>query len=122
MINLNACAPPPTSTKITGKADVGFVKDNKSTPPHQRVKAVTASVPVASSSVLIDTELSKVSNDVNSTNRQIKAKPDGSTNTVSQHSGVQRKRLKYFLPCMFVFLKLRNSTLLGPFVDRMSID
>ena len=94
MINLNACAPPPTSTKITGQADVGFVKDNKSTPPHQRVKAVTASVPVASSSVLIDTELSKVSNDVNRTNRQFKAKPDGSSNTVSQHLGVQRKRLK----------------------------
>lgn len=65
VINLNACAPPPSSTKITGKADVGFVKDNKSTPPHQRVKAVTASVPVANSSAIIDTELGKVSNEVN---------------------------------------------------------
>lgn len=38
----------PTKTKITGTAQVGYVKDNKSIPPNQKVKAVTACIPSVS--------------------------------------------------------------------------
>lgn len=36
-----------STTKITGKADVGFVKDSKRTPTHQKVKATIASIPLS---------------------------------------------------------------------------
>lgn len=57
VISLNSCSPQPTATKITGKADVGFVKDNKSTRLHQRVKAITASVPTITPGEMIDGEM-----------------------------------------------------------------
>lgn len=45
MIKLEPAPPEPTKTKITGTAHVGYVKDNKSAPPNQKVKAVTATIP-----------------------------------------------------------------------------
>lgn len=48
MIKLEPTPPEPTKTKITGMAHVGYVKDNRSTPPNQKVKAVTATIPSVS--------------------------------------------------------------------------
>lgn len=45
MLTLEPAPPAPVQTKITGTAHVGFVKDSKSQPPNQKVKAVTASIP-----------------------------------------------------------------------------
>ena len=44
-MTIEPAPPAPVKTKITGTAHVGFVKDCKSTPPNQKVKAVTASIP-----------------------------------------------------------------------------
>jgi len=53
------------ATKITGKAEVGFVKDNKFSPSKQKVKAITASVPAitfsSASSNSATTNLSTIS-------------------------------------------------------------
>lgn len=40
---------PSAATKITGKADVGYVKDSKKPLAHQKIKAITASVPTVGS-------------------------------------------------------------------------
>ena len=42
-----------SSTKITGKADVGFVKDSKKVLPQHKVKAITASVHIISSGMML---------------------------------------------------------------------
>lgn len=50
VLNLSSSSPSEqTSTKITGRADVGYVKDNKSLPANQKVKAITASIPAVDS-------------------------------------------------------------------------
>lgn len=42
----SALSPQPAQTKITGKANIGFIRDQKKAPVQQRVKATTASIPM----------------------------------------------------------------------------
>ena len=60
----NAEPTQPSSTKITGKADVGFVKDSKKVAPQMKVKAITASVPVVCTAMMVSAELGKSGEDI----------------------------------------------------------